>query len=314
MRISMSYEGKMLLDLNMPTRIEVEKALLISLFKHNGVVKEFGTGEEIVQEIADSFNLNDQQRIAFLETIYRKENRLKRVSLWHRLLFRSAASLANKELISKPSETFKLTHKKEWMLTEKGFDEALKLLNISKEQKIFLPTKSYEVQKIVKKLTESSRPKNYDPFDKEKKMIRITRESALRVRGFRQAVIEAYDYKCSFCGIKMCSPDSLQWEVEAAHIVPHSSLGKDDVLNGIALCHLHHWAFDVGWFTLLDDFTIQVSEKINSIPSDFGKVEGYNFLRTLKDNKSKILLPKRKEIYPHQTAISWHRENRFFRN
>jgi len=51
----MSYEGKMLHDLKMPSRKEVKHALLISLFKHNGVIKEFGAGEEIVDEIANEF-------------------------------------------------------------------------------------------------------------------------------------------------------------------------------------------------------------------------------------------------------------------
>jgi hypothetical protein len=40
----MSYEGKMLEDLIMPTRREVEQALLKSLFNHNGVIKEFSAG------------------------------------------------------------------------------------------------------------------------------------------------------------------------------------------------------------------------------------------------------------------------------
>ncbi len=46
----MSYEGKMLQDLKMPTRKEVEEALLITLFNHNGTIKEFATGEGIVLE------------------------------------------------------------------------------------------------------------------------------------------------------------------------------------------------------------------------------------------------------------------------
>ena len=102
------------------------------------------------------------------------------------------------------------------------------------------------------------------------------------------------------------------WVVEAAHIVPHSSKGKDDVLNGVALCHLHHWAFDAGWFTLQNDFTIQVSSKINSLPSDYGKIDDFDFIRILSNKSSKIFLPKRKEIYPHQNAITWHRENKFY--
>jgi len=81
--------------------------------------------------------------------------------------------------------------------------------------------------------------------------------------------------------MKINSPDTLQWEVEAAHIVPYSSNGKDDIWNGLALCRLHHWAFDVGWFTLKDDFKILTSQQIQNLPADFGKIGGYDFIRLL---------------------------------
>ena len=68
----------MLEQLAMPTRKEVEQALLRALLKHDGVIKEFGSGEEIVDEIAGEFGLSEHQRSAFLETIYRKQNRLKK--------------------------------------------------------------------------------------------------------------------------------------------------------------------------------------------------------------------------------------------
>jgi len=155
-------------------------------------------------------------------------------------------------------------------------------------------------------------PENYDPFDKEKKIIKVTKESILRTRGFRLAVIEEYDFKCAFCGMKLSTPDSLLWEVEAAHIVPHGSKGKDDIWNGLALCHLHHWAFDVGWFTLQNDFSIQVSSKINSLPSDFGKLGDYDFLKAFSNSSFKMILPKRKQFCPHKNAITWHRENKFY--
>lgn len=286
----------MLVDFAMPTRKEVEQTLLKTLFKHNGVIKEFATGEEIVNEIADEFSLNKTQRTVVLERIYRKENRIVKTPVWHRLLYRAADSLAKEKLVSKPTSTVLLTNKKEWMLTERGFDEALRLLNIPKSQKEHLQTKSYEVQKIAKKLIETPRPENYNPFDKEKKIVKITRESALRTRGFRQAIIEAYDCRCAFCGMKINSPDSLLWEVEAAHIVPHSAKGKDDIWNGLALCHLHHWGFDVGWFTLENDFTTRVSPKINSLPVDFGRIGEFDFMRTFANTTSKIFLPKKKKF------------------
>ena len=307
----MSYESKMLAQFGMPTQKQVEQSLLRVLLKHGGVVKEFGSGQEIVAEIADLFHLNEAQRFAYLETTYRKENRLKKSFLWHRLLFRAADSLAKQNMVSRPTQTLQLTNKREWMLTEKGFDEAMRLSNIPSTRKDFLPTKSYEVQKLVNKLIKSPRPENYDPFDKNKKLTKSIRESALRTRGFRQAVIEVYNFRCAVCGLKIISPDSLSWEVEAAHIVPHHSLGRDDILNGIAMCHLHHWAFDAGWFTFFDDYKVQVSPQTNQLPADFGKIGGYNFFEALADKRLKIYLPSRREIHPHPNAIRWHRQNVF---
>ncbi len=304
----MSYEAKMLEKLAMPTREQVERVLLRTLLKHGGVIKEFGSGEETVSEMADELGLSKPQRFAFLETTYRKENRVKKAFLWHRLLFRAADALADQRFVSRPTHTFQLIRRREWMLTEKGFDETLKLCNIPDTEKDFLSIKSYEVQKVVKKLVESRKPENYDPIDRNKSITKTSSESALRGRGFRQAVIEAYDCRCAICGLKIKSPDLLSWEVEAAHIVPNRALGRDDVWNGIAMCHLHHWAFDVGWFTLLDDYRIQGSPQIQNVPSDCGKIGSYEFVRSLVNHAAAILLPNRIEIRPDRTAIRWHRD------
>jgi len=307
----MSYESQMLRDFKMPIRKEVEEALLITLFNHNGTIKEFATGEDIVDEIANRFSLNENQKSVVLERIYRKENRIVKTPLWHRLLYRAADSLAKEKLVSRPTATIHLTNKKEWMLTEDGFDKALKLLNMPKSQKELLPIKSFEVQKVVKNLIETEPSENYSPFDTDKQIEKATRESTIRTRGFRMAVIDVYDYKCAFCGLKINSPGTLLWEVEAAHIVPHNEKGKDDVLNGVALCRLHHWAFDVGWLAIENDFTIRVSSKINSLSSDYGKMSNYDFIRIFSSQRTKMFLPDKRTIYPHQSAISWHRENKF---
>lgn len=304
----MSYEGRMRDEYKMPSNEEVEHALLVSLFNHNGTIKEFASGEEIVDEIADYFHLNEHQRTAVLERIYRKEDRIVKSPLWHRLLYRAANSLSNKKLVSNPSTTFNLTNRKEWMLTENGFDEALKLLKIPTEQKEILPIRSYEVQKVVNKLIEAPRPESYHPIEVKRALTTVTREISIRKRGFRQAVIEAYDFKCSVCGLKINSPKRSIWEVEAAHIVPHSSKGKDDVLNGIALCHLHHWAFDVGWFSVLDDYTIRVSPEADNLKEEFGKIGNYDFIKSFAQSVQKISLPSHENIYPHLNSIKWHRE------
>jgi len=69
----MSYEGRMLEQLAMPTRTQVGRALLRTLLKNGGVVKEFGASQELVDQLADEFRLNRAQRAAALQTVYRKE-------------------------------------------------------------------------------------------------------------------------------------------------------------------------------------------------------------------------------------------------
>jgi predicted restriction endonuclease len=304
----MSYERRMLEQLAMPTRTQVRHALLRTLLKHGGVVKEFGAGQQVVDEIGDHFQLSEAQRTAALETIYRKQNRLKKALLWHRLLFRAADSLANEGLVSRPTQTVQLTQKREWMLTEKGFDQALRISGIATTEKDSLPIKSFEVQKVVNKLLETRRLENYQPFDTSRKLVKTVKETTLRVRGFRQAVIEVYDYRCAACGLKINSPDSLCWEVEAAHIVPHGSFGRDDLFNGIALCRFHHWAFDVGWFAVLDNYKICVSSKLSHLPCDFGRVGGRELIHSLARRGTEIHLPGKRQLSPHANSLRWHRQ------
>jgi hypothetical protein len=302
----------MLEELAMPTRGEVRRALLRTLLKCGGIVKEFAAGQEIVDELANHFQLNSGQRSATLETIYRKENRLKRTLLWHRLLFRTADSLASEGLVSRPTQTSRLTGKREWMLTERGLDEALRFSDVPIPGKESLPIKSYEVQKVVNRLIMAARPTNYQPFDRTRKLVKAMRETGIRLRGFRQAVIEVYDFRCAVCGLKINSPNAVCWEVEAAHIVPHGVFGRDDIFNGIALCRFHHWAFDVGWFALRDDYHIVVSQKLSAIPAAFGRMGDYELIRALKNVRCGIQLPRRRQLHPHVNSIRWHRQFVFY--
>ena len=302
----MSYEGDMMKKFKMPQRSDVEQVILTTLFRHNGVLRDFSAQEEVVDEIASHFNLNSEQRNVYLETIYKKENRIKRSLLWHRLLFRAADRLANLKYVSRPKDTFLLTNNREWMLTEKGYNKVLSLLNIPKSQKEILYTKSFEVETIAKELQRSKCPENYIPFelDENKKVSYI--EKSIRKRGFRQAVIEAYDNKCAICGLKLHSPDMNIWEVQAAHIIPHSMNGKDDIWNGISMCHIHHWTFDTGWFSILDDYSIKLSSKIRILNKNYGKIFNTELIRGIE--KSQLYLPENKDNYPHKSALLWHKE------
>jgi hypothetical protein len=307
-----SYEGDMLVKLAMPAKQDVENAIIMTLFRHNGSIKEFSAGEEIVDEIADAFYLNQEQRETVLERIYRKENRVVKTPLWHRLLYRAADTLAKNKLVTRPTDTVALNNRKEWMLTEKGMDYAMQLLQIPSMQKEILPIKTFEVEKEIKNITEIYCPENYIPFEQIRKPKSVTKISAIRARSFRQAVIETYDFSCCICGLKINSPNLLNWEVEAAHIVPHGLQGKDDIWNGVALCRLHHWAFDVGWFSLSNNYRVLISSRFKHIPDNFGKIGNFDFFRQSLDTNKAMILPKNDSLRPHINALTWHREHVFY--
>jgi len=73
---------------------------------------------------------------------------------------------------------------------------------------------------------------------------------AYRDARFRPAVLRAYRYKCAVCEIALKL-------VDAAHIIPVSfPQSTDDVTNGLALCRLHHGAFDNGLLGVLSDYRV----------------------------------------------------------
>jgi putative restriction endonuclease len=117
-----------------------------------------------------------------------------------------------------------------------------------------------------------------------------------RDRAFTELVRGAYENTCAVCGSQRESPNGNP-EVEAAHIYPLSEGGRNDVRNGVALCKLHHWCFDSGWFSFTDDHTIIVAE----IPERNGYHE---FMRL--DGES-LTLPDNEDTHPHPMFLEQHR-------
>jgi len=70
---------------------------------------------------------------------------------------------------------------------------------------------------------------------------------------FRPAVLRAYRYRCAVCGCALKL-------IDAAHIVPKSyPQSSDDVTNGLALCRLHHGAYDNGLLGVRSDYRIMTN-------------------------------------------------------
>lgn len=73
---------------------------------------------------------------------------------------------------------------------------------------------------------------------------------AFRDARFRPLVLQAYSNQCAVCGTALKL-------VDAAHIIPVSDpRGDDDVTNGLALCRLHHAAYDTGLIGVGTDYDI----------------------------------------------------------
>jgi putative restriction endonuclease len=75
----------------------------------------------------------------------------------------------------------------------------------------------------------------------------------LHQRGFRERVLQAYRDCCALCRLRH------KELLDAAHIVPDADpAGVPSVRNGLALCKLHHAAFDGSLLGVRPDYRIEV--------------------------------------------------------
>lgn len=119
---------------------------------------------------------------------------------------------------------------------------------------------------------------------------------------FRQQVLRAYNYKCAICGFNM-RHDSTSVALEAAHIKWKQHGGPCEISNGLALCAIHHKAFDKGSIGLDESMRVQVSPAVNG-SGMVGRLF-WDF-----DGKS-IALPMMRENYPKEGFVEWHRKEVF---
>ena len=140
----------------------------------------------------------------------------------------------------------------------------------------------------------------FKPFVAEEKAI-YQIASPKRERAFTSVVLEQYNFECAVSGVKFHSGNLT--EAQAAHIISKSKNGSDDPRNGITLSRTAHWAFDVGMFTISDQFEVVVHPKAKQVSA--------NKFPVLDLNGVQINLPEDQNFYPHEKALQWHREEVF---
>jgi putative restriction endonuclease len=110
---------------------------------------------------------------------------------------------------------------------------------------------------------------------------------------FRARVMIAYERTCAVC--QLAHPELL----DAAHIVPDSDeRGVARVNNGLALCKIHHAAFDQNLIGISPDYVVHVNEGLRL------ESGGLMLKHAIQDmHKVKLSLPASAGNYPSRDAL-----------
>ena len=123
-----------------------------------------------------------------------------------------------------------------------------------------------------------------------------TRELQVRLhqRSFRERVLHAYRSQCALCRLRH------RELLDAAHIMPDSEAGPPSVPNGLALCKLHHAAFDKMFVGVRPDGIIEVRRDI------LDERDGPMLLHGLKLlHNSKLHAPRKTEDRPNPEFLEF---------
>ena len=123
----------------------------------------------------------------------------------------------------------------------------------------------------------------------------VTRQVQTRLHQevFRQRVIAAYQSHCAVCRLRH------QELLEAAHILPDGHpRGLPVVPNGLALCRLHHGAFDANIIGIRPDYRIEVRldvlEEVDGPMLEHG-LQGFH--------QQSIQIPRREILRPNRDFL-----------
>lgn len=115
----------------------------------------------------------------------------------------------------------------------------------------------------------------------------------LHQRTFRERVLEAYQRQCAFCRLRH------EELLDAAHIVPDPEpAGEPHVRNGLALCTLHHAAFDRYFLGLRPDYVLEVRRDI------LEERDGPTLVHALQAlHGTRIILPRQAALQPARELV-----------
>lgn len=142
---------------------------------------------------------------------------------------------------------------------------------------------------------ESAAPAGGDSV-REARRLYATSEVRIRLhqRSFRERVLEAYQRQCAFCKFRH------EELLDAAHIIPDSEPdGEPVVQNGLALCTLHHRAFDRHFIGVSPDYRIEIRADILQERDGPTLVHGFQAL-----HGQALVLPGARRLRPDRDLLA----------
>lgn len=111
---------------------------------------------------------------------------------------------------------------------------------------------------------------------------------------FRARVLEAYSSRCAICQLQHVSL------LDAAHILPDSHpRGLPVVTNGLALCKIHHAAYDQSILGIRPDLTVHIREDI------LAEVDGPMLRHGLQDmDGAAVTVPRQRAAQPDASSLA----------
>ena len=115
----------------------------------------------------------------------------------------------------------------------------------------------------------------------------------LHQRPFRAAVLRAYRTSCAVCSFRHGEL------LDAAHIQEDAAGGVPDITNGLALCKMHHAAYDRRILGITPDYQVEINERV------LHEVDGPMLRHGIQDfhGQQLMVLPERRTQRPDRVLL-----------
>lgn len=148
-----------------------------------------------------------------------------------------------------------------------------------------------------------SPPLDVTSIDEIAQQAKLEARAEGRTARFRVDVVAAYCHTCALTGYRITTITGHSI-VDAAHIHQFARSRNDDPKNGLALCKNAHWLFDIGLWSVDDNYRVIVANDAfdEECPMQYS-------IKSMAGRE--LILPRDNRLWPDTSNLAWHRKQRF---